>query len=670
MLKISKSIRTGLWLSLVGMASSAHAEDTSEFALSAAPAGTLEDYIREPEVRSISMSPDGKKLALIKRVAEEKYQLLTLDIANGIKPIARLDEPKGQKIKRVKWLNNERLGMSIEKERTFGSDDHHYTGVNIVDPDGKNSVAVKGNVSLGAIIAILPDIHKYVYMSASTVGQRNRDEDVCLLRVNVYSGKVWAMQCGNKRTYNFSVSDDGAPAYRFDYFNVARRVDVFAYNRVSDEWGLIAQVDVPDEDYDDDDDEDEKKLRARIASFDGDTSMFVLERKGMDEFRKIHRLDAKTQEYIDVALEIDGIDIRAALFDPDTGKIVGAEYITDKQEYKYFEPRLQRINDYLEPRFPNSSIFIKDASKQNGNVLFHTISDWRPGSFYLYNDKTKKIMELADVAPQLRAKMPNAVEQIDYKTSDGLKIESYLTRPANRRHEKLPLIVMPHGGPGSSNWKAYDTYAHYWASRGYAVFQPNFRGSTERGRTFEQAGYHEFGGKMIDDIADGIHMLINQGLVDADRICSAGISYGGYASLMLAIRTDLLKCAVSINGPTDWRYRIQKISDDADSLDHRLAWRAWADKAIGNINERPELFESMSAVARAGEVTGAVLLIHSVDDRNVRLAHATKMNSSLKHFQKDVRFVKLKKGGHSIRDDDAKEKLFKETTRFFEKHLK
>ena len=236
--------------------------------------------------------------------------------------------------------------------------------------------------------------------------------------------------------------------------------------------------------------------------------------------------------------------------------------------------------------------------------------------------------------------------------------------------KNLPLIVYPHGGPQSRDWLAFDPLAQYWASQGYLVFQPNFRGSTGYGKAFEEAGYQQYGGRILDDIESGIRALIKAGYADPDRICVAGMSFGGYAAVaMAAFKPGLVKCAISINGLHDLPFRITNKLKDVKDRELRFDVRDFFDRTVGNIDTQRDLLERHSTVLHAASVNVPILLIHADDDENVEVEHSIRMEAALKKAGKDVQLIRLPKGGHSLKTGGALRTTILESMQFFRAHL-
>lgn len=276
---------------------------------------------------------------------------------------------------------------------------------------------------------------------------------------------------------------------------------------------------------------------------------------------------------------------------------------------------------------------------------------------------------IVDVNPVINRHKLTAVDLLEYKTADGTKISGYLTFPHGRQDVQLPLIVFPHGGPFTRDWLTFDVVVQYWASRGYAVFQPNFRGSSGFGRTFEEAGYKEYGGLMIDDIDAGVKALIKSGRVDPKRICAAGFSYGGYASLMLPIKSDLYACAVSINGVSDLAYQFGRDTKGLKDKKIRQEFAAWVEERVGNARTEQKMLEEQSPLHRYREISAPLLLVAAADDKTVFVENSRQLNKLLEEAGMSVEYYEYEKGGHSLRADGKLKLMLQTTERFFLQHI-
>ena len=247
------------------------------------------------------------------------------------------------------------------------------------------------------------------------------------------------------------------------------------------------------------------------------------------------------------------VDVLAPLLSRHRGLIEGAVYITDRVRYAFFEERRENVQTAIDRRFPGLQASIADRSRDENRLLILVAGDRNPGAYYAYDALSERMGKLGDLRPWLDSERLAVVEPIAYPAVDGQLIHGYITLPSGTSPRNLPVVVLPHGDPWARDVWGYDPEAQFLASRGYAVFQPNFRGSSGYGRAFKAAGFRQWGtGVMQNDISDGVSWLISEGIADPQRIAICGISYGGYAALAgLTFTPDLYAAGVSYAGPAN-----------------------------------------------------------------------------------------------------------------------
>ncbi|MEI9966001.1 MAG: S9 family peptidase [Caulobacteraceae bacterium] len=289
-----------------------------------------------------------------------------------------------------------------------------------------------------------------------------------------------------------------------------------------------------------------------------------------------------------------------------------------------------------------------------------------PGAYYLMDRKSGRLSLVADRFPTLPARRLAKAEPFTYTARDGMQITGYLTRPPGAAAGPMPLIVMPHGGPEARDTLGYDIWAQFLATRGYLVFQPNFRGSSGYGLKFIEAGYRQWGAKMQDDITDGVMALIDAKQVDAGRICIFGASYGGYAALYGgAIQPNLYKCAASFAGVSDlnalveWEHRTKG---------HEGRYR-YAVEAIGDPAKDGARLKAASPIVFAASYRTPVLLIHGSDDQSVPAAQSQVMAAALKRAGKDARLTVFQGEGHTDWSQKDEAAALTEVAAFVESHI-
>jgi dipeptidyl aminopeptidase/acylaminoacyl peptidase len=259
-------------------------------------------------------------------------------------------------------------------------------------------------------------------------------------------------------------------------------------------------------------------------------------------------------------------------------------------------------------------------------------------------------------------------QPIDYKAADGLDIHAYLTLPPDaalngRPAKNLPLVVLPHGGPWARDVLGFDWQPQVLASRGYAVLQPNFRGSRGNGRALEEAGNGEFGRKMQTDLSDGVRHLVQQGLIDPKRVAILGASYGGYAALAGAtLDPGVYSCAVSIAGLCDPDAFISYLLESTNNIDTPaiVRWRQILGDKSG--------WDDITPVKQAARASCPILLIHGTDDTVVPISQSRKMESALKQAGKPVEFVTYTGQDHWETVGSARIEMMKAALAFLDKH--
>ena len=284
-------------------------------------------------------------------------------------------------------------------------------------------------------------------------------------------------------------------------------------------------------------------------------------------------------------------------------------------------------------------------------------SEGKPAQYYLFETNGPAVSPLAEAAPQLKGTVLGSVETVTYTAQDGREIEGYLTLPSgkSRADGPFPLVLLPHGGPEARDTAAFDWWAQAYAAAGYAVLQPNFRGSAGYGQEFRNAGFGEFGGKMITDSLDGAAWAVEQGIAKEDGYCIVGGSYGGYAALQGAVLGGSdVKCAISVNGVTN---PFSAVGDAPAGSD---AFSYWEDYMGISRFANDEEKKTINPRERAGEIKAAVLLIHGREDTTVEYAQSRAL-ADLIDNRPNFKFVSMKGEDHYLGSRDARQTVLKES---------
>ncbi|WP_232494045.1 alpha/beta hydrolase family protein [Novosphingobium kaempferiae] len=329
--------------------------------------------------------------------------------------------------------------------------------------------------------------------------------------------------------------------------------------------------------------------------------------------------------------------------------------VMDDRAHQSALTRIFRAFSGREPR-------LIDWTPEFSKVLLRTSGNNDSGTWYLVDVAQRQANPIGTERPDINPEQVGPISLIPYKAQDGLEMEGVLTLPPGREAKNLPLIMLPHGGPASHDTVSFDWWAQAFASRGYAVFQPNFRGSTGSSDAFRHAGDGEWGRKMQTDISDGLAELVKRGMVDPKRACIVGASYGGYAALAgVTLQQGLYRCAVSVAGVAD--IKLMYSTDLRESGDSKMLSKSLREQ-LGD----PKRYDEVSP-RRFGERADApVLLIHGKDDTVVPYRQSLVMADALKDAGKPYEMVTLPGEDHWLSREETRKRMLAETMRFVQKH--
>jgi dienelactone hydrolase len=358
--------------------------------------------------------------------------------------------------------------------------------------------------------------------------------------------------------------------------------------------------------------------------------------------------------YANEHVDVDGV-VRAT----DGARVVGVAFAEEEQRIVYFDPDYQAIARTLARALPNlPQIDFGDASVDGNRILVHAGADNDSGRYYLYDRPHRQLNEILLVRPQLEHVALASVRPVTYPAADGVQVPAYLTLPPGSSGRNLPTVVLPHGGPEARDVWGFDWLAQYFAHLGYAVLQPNFRGSGGFGDAWlRQNGFRGWRSS-IGDITAGARWLVAQGIADPNRMAIVGWSYGGYAALQAGV-TDpgLFKAIVAIAPVTD----LQQLKTDAQ----RYTSASNVEEQVGS---GPHVREG-SPLQNVGAITAPVLLFHGDRDPNVNVIHSRRMNDALRGAGKRSELVVFQGLEHDLADGPARVQMLERIGAFLQTSL-
>jgi dipeptidyl aminopeptidase/acylaminoacyl peptidase len=330
-----------------------------------------------------------------------------------------------------------------------------------------------------------------------------------------------------------------------------------------------------------------------------------------------------------------------------------------------FDDQFQRRYDAAVKPFAGLHVSLESYAADFSRLVLKTDGKDDPGTYWLIDMTTGKADELMSAYPTIDQKEIGPTSIFKYQAGDGQNLEGVLTLPPVSSGKGLPLVVMPHGGPiDVYDWLGFDYWAQAFASRGYAVFQPNYRGSGGYGPAFRQAGYGQWGHKMLTDISDGVTALAAAGVVDKTRVCIAGASYGGYAALAgVTIQHGIYRCAVAVSPVTDVGAMMASWGDSSSTASGRTSQAILGASFSGD----PGLI-AISPIRHAQDADAPILLVHGKDDTTVPFVHSLSMDATLTRAGKTVEFVQLEGEDHHWSHEKTRLRILEATVEFVQKY--
>lgn len=605
----------------------------------------VEAFGNQAEIRLMRLSPDGMKAAFIKSQNDGNV-LVVMDIAKNTM-LAALDTSE-VKVRDVSWAGPDFvILLASETTMTRGfkgvyefsaafSVDLETKGIRQLLTNTPNLYLAQGG--LGRIVAVADD-GKHVFMPA-LVGQ-GEDPTRDLMRVNLRTGKGRSAISGTSGTIDWITDPKGNPLAREDYWN-----DTNSYQlktRIGKDWKSLLK-------------DESEMIPYSLVGIKADRSALMFIDEAEEESSDgIYELSRETGEFSGPLMVRDGSEIDHVLID--ANRVVhGVAYSGLFRDYAFFDEGLQKDFDGIKAQLTGTAFSLVSWSNGFAKLLFLLEAGaGGSGKYLLYDRSTKKAAIIGFPRPEIQDEMVGAVQTIEYASRDGLTIPAIITWPPGvdgAAAKKLPLVVMPHGGPETYDRIGFDWMAQYFANEGYAVLQPNFRGSTGFGSEFRDAGRGQWGLKMQDDVTDGVKAMIKTGWTDPDRVCIVGWSYGGYSALAGgAFTPELYRCIVAGGAVADLP---QFLNDERRDHGSKHWGYAYWQRIIGNSREEREKLREVSPANFAGRFQAPVLLIHGKDDTVVKISQSRLMKDRLRDAGKKVKLITLKGEDHWLSSSETR----------------
>lgn len=622
-----------------------------------------------PRADDVSLSPDGKSIAWVDGGAKPERIIVYDLVAN--KDRRMFVAPSDTKLRGVSWFDNDTIiyEASATIDNTFARtpwENFRVIAGDLVAGKSRIMLNVDGSQAYvtGARIEHLhPTKAGFVTMSTLdydeaharyqtgthlTVNAKDSGWVDALFDVSVRTGEGHLTERGTPFTAQWLVNSAGAPLARAEWNEKDGTYAV--YSSSSKGWKQIYTRN------------DHRWLTLGAVSTDGTAALAY----GPDT-------DGRSKLF---SLALDGSGTKVVVDDPEreVSGVALDEYDRSPVGVRYGPERLvdwtsedmRSRSARLIKAFPGKDVRFESRSQDGTKMVARVSSPETAPVYYLVDFGARRAAIVVDEYPGLADAKLGTVKKLTYKARDGESIPALLTLPPGAGAQPLPMVVLPHGGPHAHDAYDFDWLAQFIASRGYAVLQPQFRGSTGYGAAFRDAGVGEWGGRMQDDVTDGVKAMIEQKVAIADRVAIVGASYGGYAALAGATLTpDLYRCAVGINGVYDlprlvtWGERHGAGSENAAQL--------FDEHDIG-LPLDPKI-AARSPARQAAAVKIPVLLMHSDGDSVVPAEQEELMELGLTEAKKNFSVLQLKGDDHWLSQSGTRVQVLVALEAFLKQNL-
>jgi len=611
----------------------------------------VEDYFSRPKASSFQLSPDGKYMSYReKEDGSTKQHVYVKEVSTG--KITRILEEKDELIRGYFWKNNERLLYMMDQG---GNEQYHIHAVNV---NGSNNVDLTPYEGVQAgIISILKDQKDYVIVMMN----KNNKQVFEPYKLNIITGEI-------EQLYENKDIANPIQGYDFDKDGNLRGYSRLVNGVESEQWYKDLET-------------GEFKLVKQMKWYDSFGILgFNYAGKNPDEAYVITNLDSDKARIVLYDFKKNAI-VKEIFSNPDYDVSGMSRSRKRNYEIDYFAYNgekyvitpasdfFKNFTKLMEKEFTGKEFYVVDSDDDENTFLIVVQSDKLYGTYYQYDNKTKKFSLLYDLMPQLKEVDMAEMRPIKFTSRDGLTIHGFITLPKEALDgKKVPLVVNPHGGPqGIRDSWGFNPETQLFASRGYATLQVNFRISGGYGKEFLKAGFKQVGRKVMDDVEDGVNYVIEQGWVDKDKIAIYGGSHGGYATLMGLVKTpDLYACGVDYVGVSNIFTFLKSIPEYWKPYLDMLK-EIWYD--IDN-EEEAAIAREASPVYQIDKIKSPLFVVQGANDPRVNINESDQIVEKLRSKGVDVPYMVKYNEGHGFAHEENSIDFYKAMMGFLAKYLK
>lgn len=592
------------------------------------------------------LSPNGAMISFMRR-SEGQAQFVIANIEN-LKIVRAFSTDPNNEFEWYRWVTDDKLLFSVSAAGDFFGTEVRFTRLLLVQISdgsmhrlfGRAAVVEGDNVIHVAEDGshILVSIQKSIY-----------DYPSVMRHELVPDGKVETVQFPRDGVWNWVADNQGVVRMGTGWKN--RKLNIFYRPDAASDLKVIARIK---------EDESADRYWDALQIITGSNEGYVLSEaeNGRVGLRKFNFATRETVEtvYEHPEWDLDSVTLRE-------GQPFAAYYTADRDEVYWFDEASRKQHAALRRALGDVEVWVVSRAKDGSRMLVWAGNEADPGVLYLYEPAAKLLKEVSQYRPNLDFRLLAQPKPIRYTARDGTVIRGYLTLPRGRAATGLPLIIMPHGGPyGIRDKLGYNDEVQLLANRGYAVLQPNYRGSGGYGEDFYELGTGQIGRAMQDDLDDAMDWAVAEGIADPKRVCVVGGSYGGYAALWAVLRNpDRYVCAASWAGVTDWS---KMLAYDRRYLTSKAS-KQWQSRVQGDATFD---LDGVSPYRVAAQLSRPVLLAHGTADDRVPFKQYELMIKAAKNAPVAPTTLVVKGEGHSFSSATSEQQWYDALEQFLAKH--
>ena len=617
----------------------------------------VEVFFADPEVSLAQVAPDGRHVAFLTKLGTGRIGVALMDLATG--KLQPLVAARDENYSLFFWKGSDRIvfGGDIGGRESLSLRAIDIASLRVAHLAEAYQEVVAARANQAMILDRLPCEGKHLLIFGNKAAGSS---DFSVFRLNVVTGE---------RTKIQGADDNGVGDILCDNAGEIRARARWEGDVVHHEVRRDARspfstiVDTPRQEKKGD------RIWSALQFAADNRTLYVLSNDADGKGDRLRAYDTFDRHYLPGPdYYLDG-DYDGLVTSWDRTKLLGVYSTTDRLVVHWFDQARAALQVQIDAMLSGTVNRIVSTSSDEQVSIVHSFSDREAGTYYILNFRNNA--GGGPVLTQVRAgpagaKAPPApmqpMQSISYPSRDGLTIHGYLTLPAGAAGRRVPLIVHPHDGPyGIRDEWGFDEEVQFLASRGYAVLKPNYRGSGGYGLDFEVAGKKEWGGKMQDDLTDGVKWAIDQGIADPERVAIVGASYGGYAALAgVTFTPDLYCCAVNYVGVSDLSIISGFARNHWGERDYEKDW----------IGDDRKYMHDRSPVNFVQNIRVPTLHAYGENDRRVDIDHWKRLKAQLDKYHKPYEFVREDEEGHGFRHEDARIAFYRRVEVFLEKYLK